>query len=238
MKKLVVFFLSGVVFILGLASCSGRPGQAEKYGPKPISASMIAQDVYDMLQDEWDSYDSLSAEQKMLSSHSPGACYADFSDWASCEEFLGMPIPNPLEDANWLNKGTYAGMPEGFRDAPNVRASWFGTRAGHVDWIGVQSGYWDSEIRVALNAMMYGDHAEEKSGGSGCSVELARQSYIANPGDDSVLITEGSGERYVSRTAYLAQGHVLYCICVIGEPDLQDTVQETLKKVLSDFENT
>ena len=237
MKKFAVCFLSGLVCISSLTGCLGQSRQAEELGPEPISAEMLAQDVYDALQEEWDSYDSLSPEQKMLSSHLPGAFYEDFSDWAACEEFLGMSIPNPLEEAAWLAHGTYVGMPEGFQDAPNVRVSLYGTREGHVEWLSVESGYRDGEIRVTLDAMLYSDLAENKNPDSEWSVELERQSYLANVDDDSVLITEDSGEQYVSRTAYLAHGHVLYQVSVIGNPNLQDHVQETLENVLSEFEN-
>ena len=173
----------------------------------------------------------------MLSSHLPGAFYEDFSDWVACEEFLGMSIPNPLEEAAWLAHGTYVGMPEGFQDAPNVRVSLYGTREGHVEWLSVESGYLDGEIRVTLDAMLYSDPAENKSPDSEWSVELERQSYLANVDDNPVLITEDSGEQYISRTAYLAHGHVLYRVSVIGNPNLQDHVQETLENVLSEFEN-
>lgn len=237
MKKSAVYFLSGLVCISILTGCLGQSRQAEELGPEPISAEMLAQDVYDALHEEWDSYDSLSPEQKMLSSHLPGAFYEDFSDWAACEEFLGMSIPNPLEEAAWLAHGTYVGMPEGFQDAPNVRVSLYGTREGHVEWLSVESGYLDGEIRVTLDAMLYSDPAENKSPDSEWSVELERQSYLANVDDNPVLITEDSGEQYISRTAYLAHGHVLYRVSVIGNPNLQDHVQETLENVLSEFEN-
>ena len=148
-----------------------------------------------------------------------------------------MSVPNPLEEAAWLDHGTYVGMPEGFHDAPNVRVSLCGTREGHVESLSIQSGYRDGEIRVTLDAMLYDDPAEGISTDSGWSVELERQSYIANVDGDPVLITEDSGEQYVSRTAYLAQGYVLYQVSVIGDPNLQDHVQETFENVLSEFEN-
>ena len=237
MKKFSVCFLSGLACISILTGCLGQSEQVERPEPEPISAEMLAQDVYDALQEEWDSYDSLSPGQKMLSSHLPGAFYEDFSDWVACEEFLGMSIPNPLEEADWLAHGTYVGMPEGFQDAPNVRVSLYGTREGHVEWLSVESGYLDGEIRVTLDAMLYSDPAENKSPDSEWSVELERQSYLANVDDNPVLITEDSGEQYISRTAYLAHGHVLYRVSVIGNPNLQDHVQETLENVLSEFEN-
>lgn len=237
MKKFSVCFLSGLACISILTGCLGQSEQVERPEPEPISAEMLAQDVYDALQEEWDSYDSLSPGQKMLSSHLPGAFYEDFSDWVACEEFLGMSIPNPLEEAAWLAHGTYVGMPEGFQDAPNVRVSLYGTREGHVEWLSVESGYLDGEIRVTLDAMLYSDPAENKSPDSEWSVELERQSYLANVDDNPVLISEDSGEQYISRTAYLAHGHVLYRVSVIGNPNLQDHVQETLENVLSEFEN-
>ena len=238
MKKVVILLLSGLACISSLTGCSEPVDPAElteKYGPEPISANMLAQDIYDTLQYEWDLFDSLSAEQKMISSHIPGICYKDFADWVTCEEFLDMSVPNPLEEATWLDNGTYVGMPEGFRDTPHVQASWYGTKEGHVEWLSVQSGYRDGDIRVTLDAMMYGDPAEGKSTDSGWSIELERQHDLTNLGDNSVPVTEGSGEGYVSRTAYLAQGYVLYRIDVIGEPDMQGNVQETLEKVLLDF---
>ena len=225
MKKFSVCFLSGLACISILTGCLGQSEQVERPEPEPISAEMLAQDVYDALQEEWDSYDL------------PGAFYEDFSDWVACEEFLGMSIPNPLEEAAWLAHGTYVGMPEGFQDAPNVRVSLYGTREGHVEWLSVESGYLDGEIRVTLDAMLYSDPAENKSPDSEWSVELERQSYLANVDDNPVLITEDSGEQYISRTAYLAHGHVLYRVSVIGNPNLQDHVQETLENVLSEFEN-
>ena len=218
MKKFAVCLLSGLICMAGLTGCAGREEQAKDPGPELISADMLAQDVRDALQKEWSSYNRLSAEEKMLSSHFPGVCYERFSDWAACEEFLGMSVPNPLEEAVWLDHGTYAGMPEGFTDADHVRASFCGTREGDVEWISIQSGYRDGEIRVVLDTMLYGTPAEEHSPDRGWSVEHERLSYLANADDDPVQITENSGEQYVSCTAYLVQGHALYRIHVIGEP--------------------
>ena len=92
------------------------------------------------------------------------------------------------------------------------------------------------EIRITLESMLYSDPAEEKSPDSGWSVELARQFYLTNVNDDSAVITEDSGEQFVSRTAYLVQGHVLYRARVTGTPDQEGHIQETLETVLSEFE--
>ena len=212
-----------------------RSWQNAKKGPEPFSADMLSQGVYDALAREWDAYNQLSKEARLLSSHIPGSCDADFDDWASCEKFLGLSIPNPLEDSSWLEKGTYVGMPEGFRDAPRVRASWYGSWNGHVEWISVQSGYQSGDLRITLDAMLYGDSPIGKPTDSGWSVELARQSYLADQTGDAPLIVKDEGEQYVSLTAYLAQGHALYRLDVIGTPDVQGELQETMERALDCF---
>ena len=196
---------------------------------------MLSQAVYDALTREWEAYDQLSREERLLSSHIPGSCYGDFEDWASCEEFLGLSILNPLEDSGWLEKGTYVGMPEGFRDAPGVRASWYGTQNGHVEWLSVQSGYRSGDLRITLDAMLYGDSSIGKPTDSGWSVELERQSYLANQTGDTPLIVKEEGEQYVSLTAHFVQGYALYRLDVIGTPDVQEELQETLERALEYF---
>ena len=209
--------------------------QTESQNLALIDPDMLSQNIYDALQYEWETWENLSSEQKMLSSHLPGHCRDDFSDWEDCEKFFSISILNPLEDSTWLEKGTYVGMPAGFRDAPPVEASWYGTQDGHVEWISVQSGYYDKEIRVILNAMMYGSPAEEKSKDSGWSVELERQFYLEYQTDGTTVITEDSGDRFISRTAYFVKENVLYRVSAIGEPNTQDEVHETLERALADF---
>lgn len=210
--------------------------QIEDHDLALIDPDMLSQNMYDALQYEWETWEKLSSEQKMLSSHLPGYCRDDFSDWEECEKFFGISIWNPLEGSTWLEKGTYVGMPEGFRDAPPVEAGWYGTQNGHVEWISIQSGYRDEEIRVTLNAMMYGSLAEEKRDDGGWSVELERQFYLENQKDGIPLITEDEGEQFTSCTAHFAKENVLYRVSVIGEPDMRDEVQETLERVLADFD--
>ena len=203
---------------------------------EPISSDMLGQDLYDALQKDWASYDALSSEHKMLFSHIPGNCKQDFNNWDNCEAFIGFPIFNPLENSSWLEKGTCVGMPVGFQDAPRIQVSWYGTRDGHVEWVSIQSGYRHDEIRIVVDAKLYGDPAEDKPTDKGWSTELDRQWYLENVDSDSPIITEDSTEKYVANTAYLAQGQVLYSIRVIGELAAQNEVQATLKEILPCFD--
>lgn len=201
----------------------------------PISSDSLSQDVYDALQQEWDSWNMLSRESKMLSSHMPGYCKRSFDDWTECEAFLGLSIPNPLEECSWLEKATYAAMPIGFQDAPCVEASWYGTEDGHVEWILVEAGYRSGQVRVMLCAALYGDPPDAKPSNSGWLVELERQNYLADMDESPLQITSNSTESHFSNVAYQAYGNVLYRFNIVGEPDAQTQVESTLKQVIDSF---
>lgn len=183
-----------------------------------ISSDMLGQGIYEAIKEEWATWNAKDEMQKLLSSHMPGHCYRGFGTWEECEEFLGFSIFNPLESSNWPEKATYVGMPEGYNEAPRFYVSFYGTGEGQVQWIHVESGYRSEEIRIMVNAQVVVDSPAENSA-------------VNEP-----LITEDSGERYVANTAVLVKDFVTYNIRVIGEPDMQNEVRETLEQVLPYFE--
>ncbi len=262
MKKSILLVLV-LTFILVLAGCTSRFNRTtdtpevediklnERYSEsssnlkleaesdclEPVPLDSISQDVYNALQNEWDSWNLLSTERKMFSSHTPGYCLRSFDSWGECEYFLGFTIPNALEDCSWLEKATYVAMPLGFQDASHVRASWYGTEDGHVEWINVEADYRNGDIRVMINAALYGDLADTKPSGSEQSVNLERQSYMANIDIASSQITSNSTENYFSNVAYQVNGNVLYRFNIVGEPDVQTQVENTLEQVINSFSN-
>lgn len=225
MKKLIVFALT-LICVFGLVGCSSTTGekiyedlseteisytQEQLEGESgclgPIPPDSISQNVYNALQNEWDSWNHLSKESRMLSSHLPGYCLRSFDSWEECEDFFGFTVPNPLKNCSWLEKATYVAMPLGFRDAPRVKASWYGTEDGHVEWIHVETGYRDSEVRVMVSASLYGDPADTKRPDSGWSIELERQDYLADIDNAPLQIASESTEDYYSNMAYQADGN-------------------------------
>ena len=235
MRRYLAFALVIACTLLEMASCTAGTSDDIDSETGFITADMLAQGVYDVLRLEWEHYDSLSAEEKLASSQLPGYCWKDFADWASCEEFLGISVPNPLEDSTWLEKGTYAGMPEGFQNAPRVQATWYGTREGHVEWVGVQGGYRSGKLQIILNADLYGNPAEETDTSSRLYTR-PEQSYNAENQDTGFpAIPEDDGDEYAASTAYLVQGYVYYRIRVVGEKETRREVQETLGVLLTDF---
>lgn len=228
MKKIwtLLFALTTVL----LAGCQGDQNCLE-----PISSDSISQDVYNDLQREWDSWNLLSRESKMFSSHLPGYCQRSFDDWAECETFLGFFIPNPVEECTWLEQATYVAMPAGFMDAPRIQASWYGTEDAHVEWISVQSGYRNGDIRVTIDATLYGDPADTKPSDSGWGIEIERQNYLKQVDDSQLQISSETTNEYFSNTAYQAYGNILYCFRVIGDPDARSQVEDTLDQVIAAF---
>lgn len=178
-----VLMLSGIL-LCGCRAASDAGVAEERPDLELFSPDAVSQDVYDAPREEWDAWDRLDDDGKMLSSRIPGHCRRCFDSWADCGEFLGFSIANPLEECSWLEQGTYAAMPLGFRDASRVRAGWYGTRDGYVEWIDVQAGYRDGPVRVTASAALHGGPADTRPADSGWSVELERQSYLEGAAEE------------------------------------------------------
>lgn len=219
-----------LAWLLCAALLAGCQADAESAAVDPIPQEALSQDLREALEEEWASWNALSEEEQIISSHVPGWCQRDFEDWAACEDFLGFSVPNPLEEADWLEQGTYVGMPLGFMDAPRVDLQWDGTEEGYVDWIRAEAGYRAGETRVMLSALLYGDPSKARHSDRDWTLDLGKQTA------DGVLhVISENTERYCSRTAYLIRGGVLYDVHIVGEPDGRAEVEETLERALEAF---
>lgn len=225
--------------LLGLTGCARSMAEAaktaEEAAPKVISADMLGQGLYDILQDEWEAYEALEGEWRLLSSAIPGTCQKVFDTWEERTEFVGVDILNPLENHSEIEQGTYVGMPVGVMDAPRFQVSWYGTREGHIEWVSVQSGYRTDMFRIMVDAKLYGDPPEGKSPDSGWSTELERLSYLEQAAESDPVIREDDGEKFVAANGYTAIGHVLYSVRVVGETDAQSEVRAKVEEILSWF---
>ena len=217
MKRLVLWIMT---LSLLMAACTA-PHEGQQYLPELVAEGDFSEALYQALSDDWAAYDAMSEEEKMCSSHLPGWCSREFDEWEAVEQFVGLTIPNPLEELELLEKGTYVGMPLGFAGASRFSISFYGTNEGKVQWIFADSGYRDGDIRIMVNMQIFPDTMQEN----------AKETEDAR-------ITEDSGERYVASEAALARGPVTYNIRVIGEPGTQTQVKETLEKVLPYFYDT
>lgn len=222
MKKVTILIFL-LVCVVGCSGCAKGVESCPAADPAPgtavsdniISSDRISRSVYDALQADWDAWNAKSEMEQMISSRMPGHIYMSFDTWAECEEFLGFEVFNPLEDSEF-EQGSYVGMPAGFNDASRFYVSVCGTKEGEVDWIFVDSGYRDGDVRITVNAHIYPDTPQENIG--------------------EQMITEDSGESYVATSKTVMLGPVCYNIRVIGAENQWKEVRETISKVLPYFE--
>lgn len=231
-KRVLIWLLCAAL----LAGCQADPGPEETEEDgwlEPLSQDALSQDLRDALKEEWESWNALSEEAQIVSSHMPGWCRQGFEDWAACEAFLGFSVPNPLEESAWLEKGTYAAMPLGFQDAPRVNVQWYGTEEGHVDWISAEAGYRSGSVRVMTAALLYAD--PDKAALSDGDWSLERQNAPTDAEGGVLHVIPERTERYCSGTAYLVRNGVLYRVQAVGEPEGQAEVEEALEQALEAF---
>ena len=212
-----IFLIFFIIWMVVFCGCTKGVESCPAASDNMITSDMLSQNVYAALQADWDAWNAKSEMEQMISSRMPGHIYKSFDTWAECEEFLGFEVFNPLEDSEF-EKGSYVGMPEGFNDASRFYVSFGGTKEGKVEWISVDSGYRDGDIRITVSMGIRPDKPLEIKG--------------------EPMITEDSGERYVATSKVVAIGPVSYNIRVVGEENRWKEVRETLSKVLPYFEDT
>ena len=188
----------------------------KSFSDNMISSNMLSQAIYNALQAEWSAWNAKDDFQKAVSSKMPGHVYKQFNTWAECEKFVGFELFNPLENSEF-EKGSYVAMPIGFNDASRFYISFYGESQEKVNWIQVESGYRDGDVRITVNTQIFPDTPTENSNTS------------------EPAITKDSGEQYVAVTAVLNRGSFAYNIRVIGSSNQWEMVRKTMEKVLPYF---
>lgn len=232
MKKLVTMLLI-LSLALGLLACGT---QLEEPGPKLVAEGGFSEELHQAAEADWDAYNALSELDRMASSHLPGYCTREFGDWTEVEKFVGLELPNPLEELETLEKGNWAAAPLGYNGAERFHVSWYGTADGHVQWVQVDSGYRRGELRVGVYTMLYSDPVESKSPEKGWSVEHQRLAYLEGHTDGATAYTADSGEAYEALQGMLDRGHALYTVRVMGELGTADELDALLQELLPYFE--
>ncbi len=243
MKIVYIAVLLSAVF-LSAAYSEGRPPEAEKvtgagnaeecFWLEPVPADSISRNVYDALRQDWDAWNQKSEKEKMVCSQIPGFCAQNFSDWEECEDFLGFSIPNPLEECPWLEKRSYANIPDNVQKAPYMRATWTGTEDGYVKHISINASYQHEELGVMLSVDLYGEGEKVIVPEDVCPVKLGKQDNLENENSLPQIVSEAS-EWSVSSNAYWAKGMCLYHLYVVGKPDAQKQTEDMLETVLNYF---
>ena len=178
-----------------------------------LSERPFSQQMYDAILADWDTYASMNLEQQFSSSKMPGSCIQEFDDWTQVEQFVGVQIPNPLEDLETLEKGCWAGTPVGYNGASRFYISFYGNREGQIERVTVESGYRRDQLRVCVKAELCSDIVQTEP-----------------------VITVDAGEEYEACTAELTRGSILYRIRVIGETGTGEQLMALLTELLPYFE--
>lgn len=233
-----------------LAGCQTEPVQAEtpeaqihrvptesSEGPVRLGADVISvpsesysQALRDRLGEEWDRYDNTSPENRVLSSHLWGTCADPFDSWAAAEDFVGFPVANPLDGQDWLKPWTHFGAMGTEEAGAPVEVHYQGLDRGIIDQVVLYADYWAGELRVQFSAGLY----EE----SPVVIEEPRRNLHIEPlksGNQAIVFDREEGEKFVSQTAHLAKGAVLYNVYVVGESGQAEAVTETMNQILALF---
>lgn len=216
----------------------------------------FSQEVHDTLKEQWDTWWAKDEMSRGLSSTLPGWSQRKFETWAEGTEFLGIDLANPLEEAEWLEQATTAGMP---LDGEHGRKSgdehcmvtFHGNEKGQVEsaslWAGYRSGEIQVILRVELKTEYSGDMAADGSQAieTGAvwaeTVNMLSNSVVMPDGQSAALVISQPRRKnsYVSIDAYFIQDGLLYTLNVIG-PDGGDeavaAVREVLEQALDHFE--
>ena len=101
-----------------------------------------------------------TAEQAPYLSSSPGYWFRTFDSWADCEDFVGFPLENPLEETRLLETANYFAIPLDAEtlDEESQRhcaVALYGNPKGKLQYVTVDTGYLMGPIRIQMTVSLY-----------------------------------------------------------------------------------
>lgn len=199
----------------------------------------------DEIRQEWQRYEQLPELTRQASSHMWGTVYVDTDTWSQCENAVGVSVPNPLEDIDWLQKTGYLGMqstnPQMY--ATHVKATAYATAQSNrrLDRIDMQSGYCHGDTRITLHATVCTENTvttgmltrgyatyetREAVTGSGLPVLLVTPKKANNTG----YYLDG----WCDQVAYWVEGNVFYTLRVVGSEENPTAMDQTMQDLLKE----
>jgi hypothetical protein len=160
-----------------------------------LSADDLSPQAWDAVRRSWEAWRQLDWQQQALSSSLPGSVARYFDTWAEAEEFLGISLDNPLEQADWLTEGNYFGYA---KDAPGLtgtdsgkhcHVSLYGSSETSIESARVQAGYLAGDVRVMLQPALDFDSDRTAAGGVWAEkVKLRSDTYRMGDGQTAVIV--------------------------------------------------
>ena len=223
-----------------------------------VGADLIGTDFSDLgalltdqLTREWNTYDGLTREQIMVSSHLWGVVSLQTDTWEECEEAVGFSVDNPLENLDWLNKTGYFGaesvLPELPAEHIQITANSALGAAQENDRklreITITSGYNQSNAKVTLTATLCADTGPFTTQ-SGCDgyATFEEETTSTQSGIPVLIVTTDEANNngyyqadFFDTTAYWVKGNVFYTLRVFGDEADKSEIRRTLDRILQEI---
>jgi len=209
--------------------------------------SCVGQILADKFEKEWNTYDSMTIEQRMLSSKLWGVVGLQTDTWAECEETIGFTIHNPLEDLGWLGKTGYFGMESANPDITvghiQIIANATQGTDRELSEISATAGYNSGSARVTLTAVLSANTGTYTTGSICNGYATYEQNTVTTATGIPVLIvttneTNNNGYYsgdYFDSTAYWVKDNVFYTLRVFGAEADKDEIQAVLERILEEI---
>ena len=185
----------------------------------------------------------------LLMSTMPGYWFGTFDEWAECEDFVGFPLTNPLEETGHLTTANYAAIP---RDAETLdedsrrhcAVTLNGTAAGELQSVHVDSGYLMDGIRIQMSVYLYPEGSRMEPGTGASWVGKADFAYTSGVTGSNVpvslVVTETpEGDYYKdfsSADAYFILDNGLYTLHAVSSGrENGEHAKAALEKLLTLF---
>lgn len=211
--------------------------------------SSIGQVLLDKITNDWETYESLTPEQRMFSSRIWGNVVFNTDYWNECEEAIGFALNNPLESIDWINKTDFSGVESPDPNSPNrhIQITVYSSYKPEIraTQIMVITGYNIENIKITITATL---SASEKPRayitGSATRGYATFEKTITTTGSGSPVLIVTTNETnnlgfyaadYFDPTAYWMEDNVLYRLRVWGEETYKDDIQATLERLLSEI---
>lgn len=207
--------------------------------------SSMGQVLADKITQEWNTFDSLTEEQRLASSKLWGTVGIQTDTWDECEEAIGFTVYNPLESLDWLNKTGYFGMEstDPFASITHVRAMAYAMNADRtINEISITAGYNNRDVQITLTATI-----SEKDGtfttGSVCNgyATYEQNTVTTESGIPVLIVTTNEMNNtgyydsdYFDLTVYWVKDNAFYTLRVFGDETDKAEIQATLDRILKD----
>lgn len=205
------------------------------------------QTLADKISNKWKTYDGMTQQQHLTSSHLWGVVYVNTETWNECEQAIGVTIDNPLESIDWINKTGYFGMESVDPSTPvtHVKATAYATHSTdrNLGEISVTAGYNKGNMQITISATVSATAGTITTGGITRGYATFDHNTTATGSGAPVLIVTTNETNnlgyyngdYFDPTAYWVKDNVFYTLRVFGDEVNQVEIQETLELILAEI---